>query len=131
MQSKSLSRPGSLLIKSRVCRARRELFRRRCWLTIAHLSTRLDAIIAQRADQARRDAEREAEEEAKRIQAELNALPDPDDPDPDAHHPAGDLHSLPATEDPELEIEDQAEFPEEPEDPTGTVIPQPTAVGLD
>ena len=65
-------------------------------------ATRLDAIIAQRADHARRDAEREAEEEAKRIQAELDALPDPDDPDPDAHHPTGDLHSLPATEDPEV-----------------------------
>ena len=82
--------------------------------SIAHLSTRLDAIIAQRADQARRDAEREAEEEANRIQAELDALPDPDDPDPDAHHPTGDLHALPAAEDPVPRSRIKPSFPKNP-----------------
>jgi hypothetical protein len=52
--------------------------------SVAHLSTRLNAIVARRADAARARAEAEEEAEAKRIQAELDALPDPDDPDPDA-----------------------------------------------
>ena len=119
--------------------------------TVAHLAGRLDSLSARRAERARRDAEREAEEEAKRIQAELDALPDPDDP-----HAGGELHALPAKtehdpDDPETDDDmgsvpmsyrnaptsyvrggpkDQAEF-ELPEDPTGTVIPQPTAIEFD
>jgi hypothetical protein len=121
--------------------------------TVAHLASRLDSLTARRAERARRDAEREAEEEAKRIQAELDALPDSDDPD--AHTAGGELHALPAKDEQPTEPteedddmggvpmsyksvplsyvrgkRDQAEFPE-PEDPTGTVIPQPTAIEFD
>lgn len=65
--------------------------------SVTHLSSRMDALVTRRAERARRDAEREAEEEAKRIQAELDALPDPDDPEPLIHHNTGDLHPLPPT----------------------------------
>jgi len=72
--------------------------------SVSHLPRRLDSLIAQRQERARRDAEREAEEEAERIQAELDALPDPDDPD--AHQPGGgELHALPPSEKPELSLE--------------------------
>ena len=100
--------------------------------SINHLSSRLDAYVARRADEARRDAEREAEEEAQRIQAELDALPDPDDPNADEHLAGGELHDLPAKAEAEHDPDDpeETEF-EEPEDPTGTVIPQPTAVEFD
>jgi hypothetical protein len=100
--------------------------------SVTHLSSRMDALVARRAERARRDAEREAQEEAKHIQAELDALPDPDDPEPLIHHSTGDLHPLPpASEGPEplLEVEDQAEFPE-PGAPE-PAIPQPTAVTFD
>jgi hypothetical protein len=83
----------------------------------------------------------------------LDALPDPDDP----HVAGGELHALPAKtehdpDDPEKTDDDmggvpmsyrnvptnyerggpkdQAEF-ELPKDPTGTVIPQPTAIEFD
>jgi hypothetical protein len=102
--------------------------------SVNHLSARLDALVARRADEARERAKAEEEAEAQRIQDELNALPDPDDPtsfEGDRHIHGGELHTLsPKTEEEELEIVDQAEFPE-PEDPTGTVIPQPTAVEFD
>src|SRR5262249_9490855 len=65
--------------------------------SVTHLSSRMDALVTRRAERARRDAEREAEEEAKRIQAELDALPDPDDPEPLNHQNPGDLHPLPPT----------------------------------
>ena len=102
--------------------------------SISHLSARLDALLQRRADEERERAREEEEAEAKRIQGELDALPDPDDPtafEDDQHIPGGELHTLsPKTEEEELEIEDQAEVPE-PEDPTGSVIPQPIAAGFD
>jgi len=69
--------------------------------SVSHLAGRLDALVARRTERARQDAACEAEEEAKRIQAELDALPDPDDPDPLIHHNNGDLHTLPPCEKPE------------------------------
>jgi hypothetical protein len=50
--------------------------------SVDRFARRQDAFIARKAERARADAAREAEEEAKRIQAELDALPDPDDPNP-------------------------------------------------
>jgi hypothetical protein len=95
--------------------------------SVNHLSSRLDALMQRRDEQTRRDAEREEEEEAQRIQAEIDALPDPDNPDAHTHSPGGELHALsPKGEHDEAE----AEF-EEPEDPTGTVIPQPAALEFD
>jgi hypothetical protein len=79
---------------------------------VTRLASRLDALVAQREARAQQDAAREAEEEAKQIQAELDALPDPDNPD--AH----------------VRGRDQAEFPE-PGEPPGTVMPQPTAIEFD
>src|SRR5262245_29751888 len=91
---------------------------------MAHLSTRLDAFVNRRQKQARRDAEEAERQEAGRIQAELDQLPDPDNPDAlsaiendtpstHGHIPGGELHDIavkdePATEDPEpsLEVED-------------------------
>src|SRR5262245_21805936 len=48
---------------------------------LSHLSTRLDKFVERRDAQARRDAEEAERQEAGRIQAELDQLPDPDDPD--------------------------------------------------
>jgi hypothetical protein len=87
--------------------------------SIAHLSTRLDAIVGRRADAARARAEAEEEAEAKHIQAKLDALPDPDDPDPFS------ISKEPEPS-PELKDADQSEFPDpdDPTGPTGTVFPQ-------
>ena len=105
--------------------------------SVNHLAARLNALVARCADEARERAKAEEEAEAKRIQDELAALPDPDNPtafEDDQHIPGGELHTLsPKTEteaETEQEIEDQVEF-EQPEDPTGTVIPQPTAIEFD
>jgi hypothetical protein len=52
----------------------------------------------------------------------------------DTPSPSGELHALPPSEvqEPVLEVEgDEVEFElAEPQDPTGTVIPQPTAISL-
>jgi hypothetical protein len=93
--------------------------------SVNHLSSRLDSLMQRRDEQRRRDAEREEEEEAQRIQDELAKLPDPDQPEDLGHVPTGTLHDLPAKGEP-----DQVEF-ELPEDPTGTVIPQPAALEFD
>jgi hypothetical protein len=99
--------------------------------SVSHLSRRIDAFLTRKQNQARLDAAREAEEEAKRIQAKLDALPDPDDPD--AHHPSGELHTLPPSVklEPSLELEDgdQTEFPD-PELPKPPVLEQSTAISL-
>jgi hypothetical protein len=91
--------------------------------TINRVASRLDAFIA------RRDAEEE-EAEAQRIQDELAALPDPDDPG--VHENTGDLHALSTKTEEELElpVEDQVEF-EQPGEPAGAVFPQPVAVEFD
>jgi len=84
---------------------------------MAHFTNCLGAEEASRADQARRDAKRDAkrakrdQEEAKRQEQEQNErmidqLPDPDDPD--WHHNTGDLHDLPPSED-----ADQGDLPNE------------------
>jgi cobalamin biosynthesis protein CobT len=78
--------------------------------TVEHLTNRMDAYIAGREDQRRRDAEEAEREEQEEIQRTLDALPDPDDDPIPFHTPTGDLHALPAPEDPEgsdLEGDDQ------------------------
>ena len=96
--------------------------------TIKQLDARMSAHAQRRADAARDRKRRDEEEEQRRILAELDALPDPDDPD--AHQPTGDLHALPA-KDPDPE--DQAEFPGELPDPDlDPDIPRtPVAAGFD
>ncbi len=68
--------------------------------TVEHLTNRMDAYIARREDQRRRDAEQAEREEQEEIQRTLDALPDPDDAPIPFHTPTGDLHALPAPEDP-------------------------------
>jgi hypothetical protein len=93
--------------------------------SLNHLSARLDSFLTRRADAEREEARAREEAEQQRIQAELDALPDPDQPDPlREHENTGDLHTLPA----KLPA-DEVEF-ELPE-PTGTVIPQPAAISWD
>jgi hypothetical protein len=91
------------------------------------LGRRMDAFIARRKEKARKDAE----EEQARIQRMLDAMPDPD---ASGHTPSGDLHSLPAPEDPEgamleqdqqgvstrpvVDPEDLAHAPFQPNQPT-------------
>jgi hypothetical protein len=100
---------------------------------VKRLTGRLDAFAARRQEKARRDAEEAERKEAERIQAQLDSLPDPDDPDPLAHH------EVPPSEKPEppLELEsgtkDQAgDLPEEledlPEPETEPKGPPPTAI---
>jgi hypothetical protein len=104
--------------------------------SIDRLTGRLDAFTARRDAQRRADAAREAEEEAKRIQAELDALPDPDDPNP--------FSGKSEKPEPSLEVEDDGELPEalakyseapepEPEEPPWppkNYVAQPIAVQL-
>jgi hypothetical protein len=103
--------------------------------SVNHLSARLDTFLARRDEEAKR-ARRDAEEaEEKRIEDELAQLPDPDNPDTHGHLPGGELHSVPAKDEEEQEVEDQVEFalPEdlEPEpEPKGGVYPQPTSIQL-
>lgn len=111
---------------------------------LARLSARLDLYQQRRGDEERERAKEEEEAEAQRIQDQLNALPDPDDPDPFTHQNTGDLHALSPHNDmggvpmsyrsiPTSYVRgkrDQSEF-EQPEDPTGTVIPPPTAIEFD
>jgi hypothetical protein len=66
---------------------------------VAHLTNRMDAYISRREAQRQADAEEAAREEQEQIQNYLDQLPDPDGPD--THIPTGDLHDLPAPEDPE------------------------------
>jgi hypothetical protein len=94
--------------------------------SVNHLCARLDSLLTRRDEQRRLDAEREEEEEQQRIQAELDALPDPDAPDPLGHQNTADLHALPH------KVEgDQSEFELPNKDPTGEVIPQPAALEFD
>jgi hypothetical protein len=58
---------------------------------ITAIARRLDALEEQREAQAKADAQAEAD----RVQRLLDAMPDPDGPDPFA--PSGDLHSIPAS----------------------------------
>jgi hypothetical protein len=62
--------------------------------TITRLSRRMDAVEQHRGAQARQDAAAEAE----RVQKELDAMPDPDNPNaPALYPPGGELHSVAAT----------------------------------
>jgi hypothetical protein len=90
--------------------------------SVNHLSARLDAFLQRKADEEREHAREEEEAEQQRIQDQLDALPDPDNPG--VHENTGDLHAL------QSPAKDQAEF-EEPEDPTGVSIPQPIALEFD
>jgi hypothetical protein len=76
---------------------------------VADLSRRLDTFVAERKEQARRDA---AEEQAA-IKRKLDAHPDPDE---SGHQPAGDLHTLPA--------KDVGDPLPDPDDPEGTILEQ-------
>jgi hypothetical protein len=91
--------------------------------SVNHLSSRFDSLLEQRSEAARARAKAEEEAEQQRIADELASLPDPDNPG--VHENTGDLHDLPAKS-----SEDQTEF-ELPEDPSGTVTPQPTAIEFD
>jgi hypothetical protein len=112
--------------------------------SVDRLVRRLDEFEERREQRAREDAQREAEEEAKAIQDALDALPDPDDPT--TYEPTGELHTLPPKEGPAsdaggvplsyknvplsyVRTKDQTEVPE-PEHPSGSVVPQPTAIEL-
>jgi hypothetical protein len=105
--------------------------------SIDRLAGRLDAFTARRDARRRADAEREAEEESQRIQAELDALPDPDDPNP--------LSGKGALPEPSLEVPgDDGELPEalakykeqpepdpdEPSWPPKNYVAQPISVQL-
>jgi hypothetical protein len=82
--------------------------------SIDRLAGRLDAFTARRDARRRADAEREAEEESQRIQAKLDALPDPDDPHAFTPSAGGELHPLPGKEEAApLRSEDQGNLPEE------------------
>jgi len=84
---------------------------------IDHLERRLDAKEAELEEQARRDAEETEREEAERIAAHLDALPDPDDSDTwEGPRAGGELTSIPAShpEDKEqLAASDQGNLPPE------------------
>jgi hypothetical protein len=78
------------------------------------------------------EAKRRADEQAAREFEE--PIEEPPGVEDNAPSPGAELHALPPSEKPEpsLELEsDQTEFAlPEPQDPTGTVIPQPTAISL-
>ena len=95
--------------------------------TIKQLDARMNAIAQRRADAASARKRRDEEEEQERIQAELDSLPDPDDP---ASHGHAATKSAPKLPDPALALEDQSD-PPDPDDPTGSAFPQPVSAGLD
>jgi hypothetical protein len=78
------------------------------------------------------EAKRKADEERQReFEEPIEEPPGTEEPQADdTHVPGGELHAL--VPEPALELEgDEAEFElPEPQDPTGTVIPQPTAISL-
>jgi hypothetical protein len=78
------------------------------------------------------EEKRKADEERQReFEEPIEEPPGTEEPQADdTHVPGGELHAL--VPEPSLELEgDQAEFElREPKDPTGTVIPQPTAISL-
>jgi hypothetical protein len=112
--------------------------------SINHLTSRLDALTVRRDARIRRDEEEAEREEQEQIQAMLDALPSPDDPQPLTHHNTGGLSPLPPPEDPSraaLEASDDmdnvgdlprelSDPPEPVPEPKGRVMPQPTAISL-
>jgi hypothetical protein len=76
---------------------------------VLKLTYRLDAEIARRAgrSRAKRDAEEQKRKEQQQIQAQLDELPDQDDPA--QHFPGGELHDLP----PVPTAQDQGALPNE------------------
>ena len=116
------------------------------------LITRQDSFASKQRERRRDAKARRDAAEAKRIQAALDALPDPDDPH--AFTPGAELHSLPAKEEatplskdpePSLEVGDQGNLPNEllegvppapathpidPDPDKGSVVPQPISVSL-
>jgi hypothetical protein len=116
------------------------------------LTSRQDSFATKQRERRRQAKARRDAAEAKRIQAALDALPDPDDPH--AFTPGAELHSLPAKEEatplskdpePSLEVGDQGNLPNEllegvppapatypidPDPDKGSVYPQPISVSL-
>ena len=91
--------------------------------SIDAISRRLDSIESQRADQARQDAEAEAE----RVQAQLDQLPDPDEPNaPAFYHPSGELHTVaPSNAQPTAdEDHDPGSMPDPDEPNDSNVLPE-------
>jgi hypothetical protein len=73
---------------------------------INRLTRRLDVLEAQREEQMRQDAE----EEERRVQALLDAMPDPDDPA--LYGPGGELHVSAAPSDPGAVTTDTGNLPQ-------------------
>jgi hypothetical protein len=67
--------------------------------SVARLNERVDAFVERKQEREREDAAREAEAEAKAVEAMLDALPDPDDPD--AMGDDGELQAVHEPPDPE------------------------------
>ena len=121
--------------------------------TIKQLDARLNTLAQRRADAASARRRRDEEEEQKRIQAELDALPDPDAPDlllplqstPDPMLPLEGDSIPPAHGDPPgdprgdfkypvaADVSTSVTFPDpdQPHLPEGTSVPQPISAGLD
>src|SRR5262249_1929549 len=87
---------------------------------VAALTSRVEAL----------EAKRRADEQAQhQFEEPIEEPPGTEEPQvDDTHAPGGELHAL--VPEPALELEgDEAEFElPEPKDPTGTVVPEPTAI---
>ena len=93
------------------------------------LATRVDALeAAHRLDVEQAARQARFDEEPLTLPPQVVETDVPKDDD--QHTPGGELYDLPATEDPELEVEDQVEF-EEPELPKPPQIEQPTSITFD
>jgi hypothetical protein len=84
--------------------------------SVARLSHRLDAYLARREAQQRRDEEEAELKEQEELQEYLDSLPDPDNPE---HHNSLDL----AVETPATDQDPEGVIPE-PKDPEGAVLDQ-------
>ena len=97
------------------------------------LTTRQDSFATKQRERRREAKARRDAAEAKRIQAALDALPDPDDPHAFASIPAKIRDDQPpaslVSKEPDPPLELEATLGKEPE-PQGYVYPQPTAVQL-
>jgi hypothetical protein len=88
--------------------------------SVGRLAERLDAYVARREAQHRRDEEEAERKEQQELQEYLDSLPDPDNPE---HHNTLDLAVETPTEDPVEDQDPQGIIPE-PEDPEGAVLDQ-------
>jgi hypothetical protein len=96
---------------------------------IAEFEKRFDALTARLA--TAEDKRRADEQAAREFEEPIEEPPGTSDDTPAS---SGELHALPPSEKPEPSLEvggDEVEFElPEPQDPTGTVVPQPTAIQL-